>query len=519
MRTKLLHSSALTRPASAPNRPAGLAWAPLVVVMAAALGGGWYYLRARADAAAERTPHDALLHTVERDDFELVITERGEIESVGGVLIKSEVRAKNSPGVAILDIVPEGATVAEGDFLVQLDSSALEEELLIQQINVNNAKAAAVEGKNLYDTAVITHKEYLEGLYVQERQTYESERFVAEETLSRAEEYLEYSKVLAAKGYVNELQLEADRFAVDKAQKDLDVAQTKIDVLDAFTKEKQDKQLYANILIAKAKWDAVENSYQLELSKLRDIEEQIAACQILSPAAGVVKYAHERNRRGDGSETVIEEGAIIRERQTIIRLPDASKMQVEVEVNESLVQYVREGMQATVTLVGATDRPLRGRVDSVNQYAEPDNWRRAGVKDYKAYVTIDEQSPIVKTGMTASVSISSIYVPAALQAPVQSVYAHGDRTYCFVERAGDLVAEPVVIGATNDRFFIIESGLDEEDRIALNPRRLADRVELPELAPEQSQQAVENGRANRLLRERLARSEAENASNGATEGQ
>ena len=124
-------------------------------------------------------------------------------------------KSNNTTGNAILRIVPEGTVVQEGDFLVELDSSALQTQRTSQKILVNTAKAAEVEAKNTYDTAVIAKREYLEGTYLQERQTIESELFVAEENLNRAKEYFTYSQKLAAKGYVNENQLEADRIAVD----------------------------------------------------------------------------------------------------------------------------------------------------------------------------------------------------------------------------------------------------------------------------------------------------------------
>ena len=146
-------------------------------------------------------------------------------------------------------MIPEGTEVEAGDFLVELDSSALEAERTSQQIVVNTTEAIVIEARNVYETAVIALREYLEGTYVQERQTIESEIFVAEENLSQAKEYYEYSKKLASKGYVNQLQLEADQFAVEKSAKELEAAQTKLKVLDHFTKEKTVKQLESDILI------------------------------------------------------------------------------------------------------------------------------------------------------------------------------------------------------------------------------------------------------------------------------
>ncbi|QDT70050.1 macrolide transporter subunit MacA [Planctomycetes bacterium MalM25] len=471
----------------------------MLALIALTGAGGYWWWRAGQTADTDTLPSDALLHTVEREDFSLEITERGEIQSAGGVEVKSEVKSQNSAGIAILRIVPEGTQVEEGDFLVQLDSSALESDRLLQQINVNTAEALVIEAQNLYETAIIAQKEYLEGLFVQERQTIESEVFVAEENLSRAEEYVEYSRKLAAKGYVSDLQLQADMFAVEKSKKELDAAKTKLRVLEDFTKAKTLKQLSSDAAIAKAKWESLKNSYQLEIDKLTEIEDQIAKCLVTAPAPGAVIYAHGEENRG-GNEFVVEEGAVIRERQTIIRLPDISSMQVEVEVNESLIQYVQEGMPAAIRLVGATDEVLRGRVARVNQYAEPTNWRRANVKDYKAFVAIEEDSSVLKTGMTASVTISAMYAPDSIVAPVQSIYAHGDRLYCFVQEDQGFLAREVSVGPTNDRFYVIESGLASDETIALNPRKLSDRVELPELVPEENQNAVDSGGDWRKLR-------------------
>lgn len=498
------------------RRPRGWVALWLTAILAALGAGAWWYLSQRG-AEEAKSSDLSLLHTISRGDFELTVTERGEIESAGSTEVRSEVKSMNTTGVAILKIVPEGIEVKKGDFLVELDSSQLRSDRLLQQIAVNTAEAAEIEAKNLYETTLIARQEYLEGVYVQERQTIESEVFVAQENVRRAQDYLEYSRKLAAKGYVNELQLEADEFALEKASKELDAARTKLRVLDEFTKAKTLKTLDSDIAIAKAKYDSFQKSHQLELDKLAEIEDQISKCILTAPDSGTVVFAHGAEGR-DGQEFVVEEGALIRERQAIIRLPDPSKMQVAVAVNESLIQYVRPGMPAAIRMVGSNDRVLRGSVNRVNQYAEPTNWRRANVKDYKAIVNIDEPSDLVKTGMTASVTINSVFVPDAVQAPVQSVYAHGDDQFCFVERQGKLTAQPVVCGPTNDRFFVIESGLDVGDKIAMNPRQLVEKIGLPETSPERAQASVDAGVSARRITELAAGSGSASADRDTTSG-
>jgi RND family efflux transporter MFP subunit len=460
--------------------------AALLAVVLATGGGIWWFVQNRdpADASA-----GILLHTVGRSDFTLSVTERGEVESFDMIEVRSLVKSNNTTGNAILRIVPEGTEVKKGDFLVELDSSALKTQRTSQKILVNTAKAAEVEAKNTYDTAVIAKREYLEGTYLQERQLIESEAFVAEENLSRAKEYYVYSQKLASKGYVNELQLEADRFAVEKANKDLDTARTKLKVLDEFTKPKMVSTLESAILIAKAKWDSGQNSHKLELDKLAELDDQIAKCTIVAPQDGVVKYAHVMDGRGD-QEFIVEEGTMVRERQVIITLPKANSMRVSLMVNESLVQYVRPGLAATISPVGFGDRLLYGSVEKVNQYAEPTGWRQANVKEYKALVTIDDPTAELRAGMTASVSVRCAEVPNAIQVPVQTVYAHGSKFYCFVFNGGSWEAREIKPGPTNDKFFVIYSGLNEGEQVAMNPRSYVDEVELPELSPDEAQRAV-----------------------------
>jgi multidrug efflux pump subunit AcrA (membrane-fusion protein) len=460
--------------------------ATALVALTLATGGGvWWWLKYRNTSSGPTV----LLHKVDRDDFELTVTERGEIEAFDVTEIRSLVKSNNTTGNAILRIVPEGTFVKKGEFLVELDSSALKAQRTTQKILVNAAKAAEVEAHNNYDVAVIAKKEYLEGTNLQERQLIESEVFVAEENLNRAKEYYTYSQKLASRGYVNELQLEADRFAVEKANKDLDAAKTKLRVLDEFTKPKMVSTLDSAILIAKAKWDSAQNSHELELEKLDDLDDQIAKCTILAPQDGVVKYAHVMDGRGD-QEFIVEEGTIVRERQAIIRLPNADSMRVNMVINESLVQYVKPGMAAAIKPVGFGDRVLHGEVEKVNQYAEPTGWRQANVKEYKAYVAIHDPPPDLRTGMTAAVTIRCAEVQDALQVPVQTVYAHGDKLYCFVRASQGWAARPVQPGPTNDKFFVIQSGLNEGDEVAMNPRAYLDEVSLPKLSPEEAQRAV-----------------------------
>jgi hypothetical protein len=112
------------------------------------------------------------------------------------------------------------------------------------------------------------------------------------------------------------------------------------------------------------------------------------------------------------------------------------------------------------------------------------------VKEYKAFVHIDDASADLRSGMTASVTVHCANVPNAMQVPVQAMYAHGPKFFCFVYDHGRWNAREVKAGPTNDKTFVIESGLHEGDQVAMNPRAYLAEVTLPKLPPEEIQRAV-----------------------------
>lgn len=425
-----------------------------------------------------------MLHQAARGEFVHVITDRGNVESANNVEIRCEVKSKGSGGSTILEIVPEGTNVQRGDVLVKLDSSALENERVNQQIVCNNSEATAIQARNVYETALIAKREYTEGTYQRDVQMIESEVFVAEENLRRAEEYLQYSERLAARGYIPALQLEADRFAVEKARKDLESAKTKLDVLQQFTKEKMGKQLESDIRTAEAKLKAAEASHQLDIDQLAFVEEQIAKCVIRAPEEGQVVYANVIGYRGT-KEVMIDAGETVRERQVIIRLPDPKRMQVAAKVNEAKVALVAVGMPATVRLDAFPDMELKGTVEKVNEFPLPTSMFGSNVKEYETIVRIHEPKsglpPGLRPGLTAEVHILVERRPGVLQVPVQAIFEHGGKCYCVTGEDGKWSATEVEIGSSNDKFVVISSGLEEGRQIVLNAAAFRDEVDLPEV--------------------------------------
>lgn len=452
----------------------------LLVVLASIAAILWFFLGRDPMESTE----NVLTTTVFRGPYEHIVLEQGQVESSSNVEIRCEVKSRSGGGTEILWVVDEGTNVKKGDRLVSLDQSALDQDLVQQQIVCNTSHALVVQAENTLRAAEIARTEYLEGTFKQEEQTIESEIFVAEENLRRAQLAYQSTERLAAKGIVTALQLEGDQFAVEKAKNELASAQTKLMVLRKYTREKTLKQFDSDIATAEAKWESEKKSDQLESEKLEEIKEQIEKCTILAPEDGQVVYASDRNRWGS-SEFVVEPGASVRERQVIIRLPDPNKMQVKATINESRISLVRAGMPVAIEFDAIRDRTLRGEVTKVNQYAEPESWRSGNIKEYAASISIFDPPPEVRSGMNAEVRIYVEQRDDALQVPVQAMYETKGHFFCLLKNGDGWETREVQVGSSNDTFMTIESGLEEGDVVAMNPRSYPDKLEIPDLPDEE----------------------------------
>jgi HlyD family secretion protein len=459
----------------------GVSRGKLLLVLAVVIVGGAGAYAWFGRGGGERVDRP-LTRPVSLAPFEYVVVEQGEIESSKNVEVRCEVKNRGTNGITIIAVVPEGTIVEQGDVLVELDSTALDQEQIQQQIACNTAEAMSIQSKNVYEAAKIAKVEYIEGTFKQEELLILSEVFVAEQNLRTAQLAFSSSERLSLRGMVTGLQLEGEQFAVDKARKELEAATTKLNVLRKYTREKMLKQLDSDIASAEAKWKADEKGFELESARLRDIDDQIAKCTIRAPRAGQVKYANKFSGRGGNSaEFVVEPGAVVREQQPIIQLPDPTLMQVKATISEARVNAVQSGMPVAIRVDALHDQVLKGEVTRVNQYAEPGGWSSGNVKKYATFVKIVDPPEDLRAGMNAEVRIYIERRPEALQVPVQALAEHKDRFFCLVEDAnGKLQTREITRGPTNDKFMVVERGLEPGERVVLNPRSRKE-LELPEV--------------------------------------
>lgn len=427
-------------------------------------------LLARSNALGGRS---GLTAVVVRGEFLDELPVRGELDSSNNTEVRCEVRSLNGQWFRILDVVEEGTYVRPGDFLLQLDPTPLITERNRQLIVVEQARAAVVRARTAYESAVVAQREYLNGEYALARITLERQLKVAENAARTARAYLEASKKLYAQGYITRQQLEADEFAMKKADSDVRFARTKLRILERVTKVKRLADLQSYVAIGKVNLESAEFALSRHEERLREIDKQIELCTIRAPVAGEVVLNHLHHF---GHSHMVQPGELTMENRVLIRLPDPSRMHVKVKLREHQVSQVRSGMPVRITLEAFPNVELRGEVIKVNEYPEPAEWFSPSIKEYLALVSIETPMAGMRPGLTADLLIRIDYIRDALQVPSQAIVSRDDGDYCVVAGPDGYRVRRVVVGPSNSRVTVVEQGLHEGETVLLRPATLLDQA-------------------------------------------
>lgn len=447
----------------------------VIVVIAGVIGFAAYGSSNLIGTSEEESV--VLTHRVTRDNMLITVTEDGNVESGSNVDIKCQVAG----GSSILWIVEDGKEVKEGEKLVELDQSQLEEQISQQTITTEKARSAMIQAEKDFQVAEISVEEYLEGTFKKELQDADAQITIAEENLRSAKNSLAHSGRMFKRGYISELELEGQQFAVKRSELELKSAETAKTVLEKYTKVKTLEDLRSKVETASAKMRSEKAAFDLEAAKLERLKDQLKHCVIVAPQDGMAVYANDasRSRFGGQSGPSIEEGATVRERQSILKLPDLSKMQVKVNVHETKVETLQRDMRARIIVQG---REFQGAVIAIANQPEATSWFSGNVKEYGTTVKIAGETEGLKPGMTAEVEILVAHLQNVITVPVAAVVEQRTGFFCWVKNGELIERRPLVLGHSNDQFVEVKDGLTEGDEVLLNPRAVVEEARADDAA-------------------------------------
>ena len=455
----------------------------------------WFILRpSRPNGAATS------YYEVRRGDFTVSVVEGGTLAAVSEVSIRSEVEGT----ARIISIVPEGCSVKKGDLLVELDSAQAQDQVNQQKINFEKAKFAVEQAEAQVEIAKsstnsdfiaadlkvqfakIDQDKYLEGQRAVDLIESSNKLVQAQAQLLVNSNTYKFSTNLAAKGYETKAKVDGDWLTLLNNQNSLIVASNGITMLLNFDVKKLTKKYASDLMQAEQELERVvsqnrrkmaqyqadlesqRNTLELNKSKLERDMKNLAATKIYAPQDGLVVYQVSDNHFS--SESLIEGGAVVRNRQVLIKLPDLSRMKVTVKIHESHVNMIRPGLPAFVVLDSAPDLRYAGVVEKVAPLPDTQaRWGNPNLKVYNTDIYITDPFANAKPGVSAKAEILVTNIANTLSVPIQAITTYKGKQVAYFVNGSRPEPRPVEAGLFNTKFIEIVKGVKEGDRVLLSP--------------------------------------------------
>jgi len=413
-----------------------------------------------------------LTHTISRGDLVVSVTEQGMLESSNNTEVKCKVRGYNT----VIWVVEGGTEVKAGDELVRLDTKRIEDAVSLQTTNFHTATATLEESLAEVEKAKIAIPAYLEGEYRSRREGLERQLEVKKTNLDFAKQMLDDAEKLFNRGYVTELEVEGNRFTVKQAELELEVVETQLSVLQKYTREMRMETLKGNLAANESKLQADKAGLEMDKGRLALAQKELENCIIKAERSGLVIHPSAAQWKDTPD---IAKGATVRKDQVLLLMPDLSKMQVKVGIHESIVDHVKPGMAARITL---PDKTLDGKVSSVASVTRPAGWWTGNVVKYDTIIELPSEEGL-KPGMSAEVEIIMARHEDVLTIPVAAVLETEEGDFCWVQTADGAKRRSLRRGDTDDSFIIVTAGLKEGDEVMLNPLAFIDEAKTEALKP------------------------------------
>lgn len=276
----------------------------------------------------------------------------------------------------------------------------------------------------------------------------------------------------------------------------------------------RNKDLLAQGVISKAEFDISQASYETALANLKAADENILAAQfsvksaeatvkeqrknlsqttIYAPMDGVVSKLNKKR----GEQVV---GTAQMAGTPILKIANLNSVEVRIDVNERDILSVSLGDTASISLDAYPNRTFDGIVTQIANTASNANGLTltsdqvtnfevrvlmlpASYKDLEA--ANNGKSPF-RAGMSATAEIRTNTLYNILSIPVGAVTVRQDSSdtktakkskvaneklqeYVFVVQADTVVMLPVSIGAQDDTYVEIKSGIDTTQNIVIEP--------------------------------------------------
>jgi biotin carboxyl carrier protein len=364
---------------------------------------------------------------VRRDKLARTLLVSGELVPVRAVRI-SVPRFRERNSVPIQAMAAEGSLVKPGDALLQIDNAPLIASLNSEQINLDKAENDLAKKQSELDVQL---------------KDLEMELSTRKLDLEKAQLKAEIDKEL-----ISLRDWQDNQFNFQRAQKEFDKTAQKLELIRKAAAE--------DLALFKIKRDQSQ-------SKIKTIENDLAALQAKSPVAGTVVYENAPttwNRNENDPPRKFQVGDQVSPGQIVMSVVDLAEMEVRAYVSEVDGGLLRAGQLARVVVDSQAQAGFTGVVETIPEVAERLR-RLSNVRVFVVRLKLDGSDPqVMKPGLSVRAEIT-IDEQEGLTLPRGAVFEEDGRFYARHARRGKLEVKLV---SRNSTLCLIE-GLSEGDEV------------------------------------------------------
>jgi multidrug efflux pump subunit AcrA (membrane-fusion protein) len=346
--------------------------------------------------------------------------------------------------------------------LVRIDTLYIEEQIDERTKYAHWSRSAAEHSKARLAAAKLAVAEYQQGRYVADLMKIEKDLVIAESQLGSKRNMLSHTKLMQESNYKSDLEVEEREFAVDQAKMLLSLTRTELEVLKRFTVAEELGTLKGNLTAVAATHEANAERAMADASRRDRALQEITHCVVRAERSGLVIHPSAARWR---NAPEIAEGLNVYKDQVMLLMPDLSKMEVKIGIHESVVDTVKPGLTARVTL---PDRTIDGKVRSVASVTRPKSWWTGNEVKYDTIIELPSIKGL-RPGTSAEVEVIISQHNDVLKIPVAAVVETDAGNFCWVKTRRGVVRRLLELGGSNGVFTVIEKGLREGDEVLLHP--------------------------------------------------
>jgi HlyD family secretion protein len=422
---------------------------------------------ARANQSRAASPTQNLqFYIVQKGNLEVAVNATGTIEAQADAKLSF-----TRSGRVVEILVNPGDYVKAGDLLARQVSDT--EKIAVQQAQLS-VQLAALQKQNLVkppdDSSIKIAEANLNsawGAYTSLQKAVTPEDITAAEVkLEQAEKNIQYAEDERRKYPWGTTDYQLTDAKVGAATFNKEIVRLQLDSLRNGNKA-QLNTAYARVVQAKRELDRVKaGPTQAEIDRA-DIAIRQAQAQLDQAQMNLNKMTLIAPFEGVVSAVNLEEGALALPGMAVIQLTNVSPLHVTVQVDEVDIRQIREGMAGRVRLDALPGVELGSTLDQIALVGQNDN----GIISYDVRVTLKENDPRVRVGMTADTSVIVDERKDVLVVPNLYIRLDRQKDKAFVNvmgADGKLKEVEIRLGLRGQDNSEVLAGLQPDDQVAVN---------------------------------------------------